>query len=292
MTDVGLRALAGDVPAWLLYPTAAEPRTERFGPYALDVARDADHAAGARLVVISHGTGSTPWAYRGMAMTLARAGFDVALIEHPGNHRRDNRLADTDENLTGRPRHVRAVIDAAVAAGVSAEAVAIVGHSLGGYTALAAVGGRAMNLPPEVTPERRARAGDGGDGDAELAALAYPIATDPDPRITAAALLAPAIGFFMADGALAGVRARLFVRTGEHDQVCATRQVAFALRSFPGSLELAEVAGANHFAFQSPFPPELVHPGFPPSQDTPGFDRARYQDQLCEELIAWLRAHA
>ncbi|MFL5350272.1 MAG: hypothetical protein ACJ8AT_36315 [Hyalangium sp.] len=36
---------------------------------------------------MSHGTGGSPWTYRGMAAHLARAGFVVALPEHPGNNR-------------------------------------------------------------------------------------------------------------------------------------------------------------------------------------------------------------
>ncbi|MEO8699603.1 MAG: alpha/beta fold hydrolase [Kofleriaceae bacterium] len=269
------------VPAWLVYPTAGEPRTERFGPYSLDVARDAAMiGTGLRVVVISHGTGSTPWAYRGMATALAVAGFAVILVEHPGDSRRDNSLANTDANLVNRPRHLRLAIDAALAdPGLAPDRVAVIGHSLGGYTALAVAGGRAMNLPPAISRSAPLE---------ELARHAYPIATEADPRIAAAVLLAPAIGFFMAETALAAVTAPVLVRTGEHDAICATAAVRFALRSHPGRIDLVEVAGANHFAFQSPFPPELVRPEFPPSQDSPGFDRAAYQRGLYDEVAAFL----
>ena len=49
---------------------------------------------------------------RPIALHLARAGFVVALPEHPGNNRSDNSLANTAVNLANRPRHVRLVLDA------------------------------------------------------------------------------------------------------------------------------------------------------------------------------------
>ena len=101
--NVGYRALAvrddvqgARVPVHVLYPTEAMARTETFGRYEIDVATDAP-VAGERLplVAVSHGTGGTPWGYRGLATHLARAGFAVALVEHPGNSRADNSLENT-----------------------------------------------------------------------------------------------------------------------------------------------------------------------------------------------------
>ncbi|MCA9674067.1 MAG: alpha/beta hydrolase, partial [Myxococcales bacterium] len=91
------------VPLALLYPTTAATAPTRFGPYPLDVARDADVAGDALpLVVVSHGNGGSPWAYRGLAAHLVGAGLAVAMVEHPGNSRRDNALAGTDDNLRNR----------------------------------------------------------------------------------------------------------------------------------------------------------------------------------------------
>jgi predicted dienelactone hydrolase len=49
------------IPLHILYPTNAAAHTERFGPYALDVAKDAASVGDdLPLVLISHGTGGTP----------------------------------------------------------------------------------------------------------------------------------------------------------------------------------------------------------------------------------------
>src|SRR5665647_1123927 len=80
------------IPLWLLYPTSEPERVEQFGNYSLAVATNAA-IEGERLplVVISHGTSSTPWVLRDLAADLARAGFVVALLAHPGNTRRDDK---------------------------------------------------------------------------------------------------------------------------------------------------------------------------------------------------------
>lgn len=285
------------VPCWLLYPTSGAPRVEPFGPYPVEVAMNASvEGEGLPLVVLSHGNAGTPWSHRGLAVHLAREGFVVAAIEHPGNSRSDNSLADATgvpkvANLESRPRHVRLVADAAfadaeVGGRLRSGRVAVVGHSIGGYTALAAAGGRAMTFPDDVDLARRMSPDEG------TARLAFPVATGADPRVRAAVLLAPALGWFMADDALSAVRVPLMVRVGERDLLCSKGLVERALRSVPerSLIDLVEVPNAGHFSFQSPFPPSMSGPHFPPSQDPPGFDRARYQETLQAEVAAFLRA--
>jgi predicted dienelactone hydrolase len=302
---VGCRAITtfdpvqrASVPAWVLYPArdgAREPA--RFGPFALDVAIDAaPAAAGLRAVVISHGSGGTPWSHRDLAVHLAREGFAVVMIEHAGNSRRDNSFGSPSGRvkaamLQHRPRHVRLAFDAAlgdplVGPHLGPEGFAIVGYSIGASTALAAAGGHAMTVPDDVDDARLATP------DADLARLAFAVATEPDPRVRAAVLLVPAIAFFRAEGALRDVAIPLLVRTAERDAICPAGAVAHALRSLPDAarVERADVPGAGHFSLQSPYPPELA--GIPPAQDPPGFDRARYQPILHADVTAFLRSTA
>jgi len=267
------------VPVRVLYPTDASPRTESFGPYTIDVAVDGP-ISGERLplVVISHGNGGTPFGYRGLATHLAREGFAVALVEHPGNSRNDNSLAGKPENLANRPRHVRLAISAAFADAVLGprlvpESAAVLGHSIGGYTALAVAGGKPMVMPNE-TP----------DG------VAHPVFVEKDPRVRAVVLFAPALPWLMAPGALVDVSVPVFVRTGERDEMTPPYWVEGILRALPEGtrLDYAVVPGAGHFAFFWPVPAALG-PGFPPGQDPPGFDRAAYQPQLYGEVLGFLR---
>jgi predicted dienelactone hydrolase len=285
---VGCRALdvvdavqGARVPLWVLYPARAPERLEHFGPYPLDVATGAP-VEGERLplVVISHGNNGSPWTYRGMAAHLARAGFVVALLEHPGNSRSDGSLAGTAANLENRPRHVRLVLDAVfedehLGKRLSPAGAGVIGHSIGAYTALAVAGGRPSAFAHE-SPDGQPRA--------------VPVVRDL--RVRALVLLAPASVWFMPQGALAGVDLPILMRTGELDQHAPAMHAEIILRGLPdpGRIDHRVVPGAGHFAFQSPFPPAMTRPDFPPSQDPAGFDRVAFQPVLHAEIETFLRA--
>lgn len=271
------------IPLWLLYPTHAKEQSECFGMYSFDVAMNAP-VVGEQLplVLISHGKGGTPWGYRATASYLARSGFVVALPEHPGNSRNDNSLDGTVANLENRPRHLCLVIDAAFAdvelgKRLAPGGVAVIGHSMGGYTALAAAGGHPAALPNQV-PEGRAR----------------PLTVASDPRIRALVLLAPAVPWYMLIGSLAEVAVPILLRVAEKDEYLPPEHAEIVLRGVPDRSRIDHqiVPGAGHFAFVTPFPPALTRPEFPPSQDPPGFDRPAYLQHLHAELLTFLRAHA
>ena len=284
---VGLRAADLDdpargvrVPVTLLYPARTLGAAVRFGPYQIVAARDAA-PDGERmpLVVVSHGTGGSPYTYRDLASHLARAGFAVALVVHPGNNRDDDRLARTVQNLEDRPRHLRLAIDAAygdavVGPRLRPDAVAVVGHSMGGYTALAVAGGRPMSSPHD-TPSGPPQ----------------PVPVTRDARVRALVLLAPATVWYAHEGALSEVRVPILLRTGEKDELAppffgdlVVNGVADA-----AAVDHAVVPGAGHFAFMTPFPAQMARPGFLPAQDPEGFDRAAYLPGLYAEVEAFLR---
>lgn len=266
------------IPVRLLYPAGAAERVERFGPYELNVAMDAPPEGNAcPVVVISHGRGGSSLTYRDLAMSLARTGFVVALPEHPGNNRLDNSLDRTIANLENRPRHVRLVLDALFAdpiftARLSSGGVAVIGHSIGGYTALALAGGRPTTGPYE-------REGPG-----------LPVRVVADPRVRALVLFAPACGWFWPDRALADVDVPILLLTAEKDAFAADLHVDFVRRGVrdPDKVESRVIPNAGHFSFHSPFPLSMRRADFPPSQDPEGFDRAAFQPALHAEVMSFL----
>ncbi len=268
------------LPASVLYPAHAPAQTERFGPYAMELASGADVAPGPPrpLVVVSHGNNGSPWTHRGLAAHLAQAGFVVAMVEHLGNSRSDGSLAGTVANLQNRPRHVRLTLDAVEAAMGSAVDVTrtgIVGHSIGAYTALAVAGGKASCAPSEAP-----------DG----VPFALPVVKG-DSRVRGLVLLAPAAGWFWAEGSLADVHLPILLESGELDELAPEMHAQVILRGVPdrGQVQHRIVPGAGHFSFQTPFPPAMVRPDFPPSQDPPGFDRAAFQPILHRDIEAFFR---
>lgn len=278
--QLGCRALAlrdpvqgADIPLHLVYPTAAPATPHAFGPHAIELADDAPPSGRALpLAVISHGNQGTPWGYRGLTAHLVQHGFAVALPEHIGNSRRDNSLAGTPQNLANRPRHIRLAIDAALADPILGPhlsgTAAIIGHSFGGYTALAAAGGRPMSLPSEEP-----------DGAGKR------IAVERDARIAAVVLLAPALPWLMLPGALAEVTVPVLVRTAERDDITPPAFIDHVLRGLPTDSKC--IAGAGHFAFFYPVPDALRR--LPVGQDPAGFDRASIQPALHADIVAFLR---
>jgi predicted dienelactone hydrolase len=266
------------IPLALLYPALGVEATEHFGPYALDVARDAPPLDGTwPLVLVSHGNGGTPWAYREMARHLVQAGFVVALPAHTGNTRNDNQLAGTAANLANRPRHVSLSIDAALAdpvlgSHIAATGVGVIGHSIGGYTALAAAGGK-----PWTGPQER------------KGAEPSPVPVTPDARIRSLVLLNPATFWFIGES-LRAVHLPILLRTGGKDALTPAEHARAVINGVADAalVEHEEIAGAGHFAFMSKFPPEMTRPNFPPSQDPPGFDRQAIQPAFFADLVEFL----
>jgi predicted dienelactone hydrolase len=268
MTNIGLRSLTvGDIPVYQLYATDAPMTSQTFGPHSFDAAVDATpRHADMPVVVISHGMQGTPWGYRGLSMHLARAGFLVVLVEHPGDSRRDGSLAGSAAILAHRPRHIRVVLDS-----LGVERAAIIGHSMGGYTALAVAGGKPMALPNQ-TP----------DG------IAHSVDVERDPRVKCAVLLAPALPWFIAPDSLVAVDVPVMVRVGERDTDAPPFFIEPIVKRVR-QLDYAVVPGAGHFAYFYPVPPPLMR--LPPGHDPPGFDRAGYQPHLYRDVESFLAQH-
>lgn len=141
------RSLVGA--AW--YPTASigQPTLIEDGPVwkGFEAVRAAAPAAGPfPLVVLSHGwTGN--WRNEAwLATALARRGALVAAIDHPGTTSLDHASAETPK-LWERARDIGRVIngiaaDPRFAGRIDMGRIAVIGHSMGGWTAVAAAGGR------------------------------------------------------------------------------------------------------------------------------------------------------
>ncbi|MBH8558251.1 alpha/beta hydrolase family protein [Hymenobacter negativus] len=264
-------------PLLVLYPSRTPGQPETVGPYTLDVALDAPIEPGPfPLVLISHGTGGTPLTHRLLAHFLARHGFVVGLVRHHANHRDDNSWHNTPDNLVARPRHLSLAIDGLLAefgGALRPNWVALIGHSLGGYTALALAGGQPGTLPHEHT-----------DGTPQ------PIPVVADARVQALVLLAPATVWYRAAKALRNVRVPILLMVGEKDEWTPDFHAQIVLNGVADRQQVQHrvVANAGHYSFFSPFPPGRTGPAFPPSQDPPGFDRMQFQGEMQAEILQFL----
>ena len=181
------------------------------------------------LVVISHGSGGRPGTHQHLAEVLVGCGYVVAVPEHPGNHRGDNSQAQSLENFERRPRQLSEVIDVCQAEFGLLETV-VVGHSLGGYTALMLAGAVADVMGQRVAGYR-------------------------DERVKGLVLMAPSASWFGGAGALDGVRLPVLVFSGGRDTIAPAWHAEIVERGVAGARH-ERIAMATHYSFLSPSPVE------------------------------------
>jgi predicted dienelactone hydrolase len=95
------------------YPSTAKDQSSSLGGYQIDAAPDAQIAIGRfPLLMLSHGNNGTPLALHDLATSLARKGFVVVAVIHPGDNAQDHSRLGTLSNLYGRPIQISEAISA------------------------------------------------------------------------------------------------------------------------------------------------------------------------------------
>lgn len=289
-----------DIAVW--YPTGAAARPATLGPYTADVALNATPLTGKRpLIIASHGTGGQRLNHLEIAGGLARAGYLVVALTHPGDNYQDSAYAGTARLFSERPRQVSLLLDALLASPdwsplIDARRIGFYGHSAGGYTGLALLG-----ATPSIAAILRHCAANydadanfcpsGGKARAvESARNADRIPALPnraDARIRAAALTAPLAAAFTAE-ALASIRAPLRLYVPEADTILAPAfHGRFAAAQVPGA-ELVNVPGAGHFAPNTKIAlTGVTYRGVNLNDDPAGFDRAAWIAATTREMALW-----
>ncbi|OQW73500.1 MAG: dienelactone hydrolase [Proteobacteria bacterium ST_bin13] len=271
------------------YPASGTPARQQLGLYAHEV------IAGARvpsdrhpLIVFSHGTGGDFAGHVDTAVALARAGFIVAALTHPGDNWRDTSRATRIEE---RPAALSATITYMVQtwrdrASIDADRVGAFGFSAGGFTVLAAAGGR-----PDLTRLQDHCAQHPKFFDCALikaqkrtTAPAWPNLRDA--RIKAIVVAAPALGFTFDRAGLAGVRVPVQLWRADNDQILPTPYYADAVRAaLPGKPEFHSVADAGHFDFLAPCANPAIMPQL--CKSAQGFDRAAFHASFDVAIVAF-----
>jgi len=287
----------GAIQTVVWYPTTTPASLIKLGPFDLDVAINSEPEAGAHpFIVISHGTGGSNLGHHDTAIYLARHGFVVATPMHPGDNFQDTSAYGTDAQLFGRPRHVKAVLDAVVAHPVFGRVVdtariGIVGMSAGGYTALVLVGGkpdfsklgaycREQPADPWVCGGRKSEAPPGVTDWALVR----------DPRIKSAVLLAPALGPAFDRAGLADVRVPIRLYRPEADEVLRHPYNAEHVRlMLPRAPEYSELPDAGHYVFLAPCSPVLARQAPQICVDPSGVDRGALHARLNAEIEDFFR---
>lgn len=294
----------GDSPLALgiWYPSAAPVPAVPNTPFRQALAIDAP-VAGENLpvVVISHGYGGWLGGHADTAKVLAEAGYVVVAMTHTGNNYEDN-AAPASRWMIDRPRHVARTVDFVLRdwkgrGHLDTRRIGLFGFSAGGYTALVSIGGvpDIAGVPDYCNAHPAdyvCASGILGDiakiGAPKMSASAFV----NEPRIMAAVIAAPGLGFaFNADG-LKEVRVPIQLWSGEKDDRVSTAENAAHVRdALPVEPEFHAVRGAGHFAFMAPCKPELqaLEPAVWAEicADGDGFDRALFKQDFNTAVVAF-----
>jgi predicted dienelactone hydrolase len=254
---------------WLLFPCIDKSQSIKIGPYSIDACPDGRFIKGKfPLVIISHGGGGSHLLYRVAALHLAKNGYIVAMPEHHGNNRNDNSLEGQNINLTLRTRHICLVIDTLLSdpelmAYIDSSQIFMIGHSMGGCTALAVAGA----VPWSGNREK--------------------IEVTHDERVKALVLFAPAAAWFQHPDSFRNVDLPILVFSAEHDTITPYWQSDLIKQSAknPALVTVKTVKNAGHLSFLAPFPESMKNKDFPPSQDPDGFDREAFHEALKVEVL-------
>jgi len=314
--NVGYRTIAvqdpltgESFPVALWYPTLAAPAPLfvtgslsrcrlpailcRAIAFEMPVTEGGPVAAGALgVIVISHGAGGMALLHRDLAMALASQGYVVAAPTHPRG--RGNDVSGVGV-WVGRPKQVSRVIDTVLEDGelgphIQRDRIGVVGHSNGGYTALAVAGARpstsAETAHCREHPDDTKFCGFGGTAAREAKREIGPLPELRDPRVRSIVLMAPNAARFT-DDALAKVTVPALVYAAEKDDLTRVQYHAERLARALPQVECVLVKGAGHFSFVASFPTALKIVAGEGARDPDGFDRDAFHEVVNREIVGF-----
>ena len=264
------------------YPAAAGAKEERIdlgppGKPLFIVGAVAQGAAFADakprpVILLSHGYGGTARMMGWFGVPLARAGYVVVAVDHPGNNGLDQMTTPGAILLWDRAQDLRAALDAAkadpaVGPHMDMRRVGVSGMSAGGYTSLVSLGARVdvqrllafclahpkdgICLPQKefalsMDDAKKALASPELAGEATHAGDDHSI-----PGLRGAFVMVPAVIQQMTPASLAAIKVPVAIILGDADEVAppATNGLV-AAKAIPHA-ELKSLPGVGHYDFLS-----------------------------------------
>ena len=265
----------------------------RWIAYEMPVALNTPVAAGTfGVIVISHGAGGMALLHRDLGMALGSQGFVVAAPTHPRGKGNDTSGVDV---WVGRPKQVSSVIDAVLEDGtlrshIERERIGVVGHSNGGYTALAVAGAKpsasAVAAHCREHPDDVRFCASGGTATRDAIGEVRDLPGLRDPRVRAIVVMAPNAAPFT-DDALVKVTVPVLVYAAENDDLTRVQYHSERLaRALPWT-ECVLVKGAGHFSFVASFPTALKIVAGEGARDPDGFDRDALHEVMNREIVGF-----
>lgn len=285
---------SGPLAVALWYPTIGRPMPTTFvGGTLLSVVRDGPvYGEALPLVVLSHGNNGSALSHVDLAMALANAGYIVVAPTHAGDNFADPSRQSSPSLFNQRAEQLSATLSYALEqwAGkphIDRDRIGAYGMSAGAFTVLTLAGAQ-----PDMT---RIPAHCAAHPEFICTVLEHtqsPLLTDAsrvspfeaDPRIKAASIAAPGLGFTLADG-LSDVRIPVQLWWGSEDDTVPYASNAGVVATGLGRrAEVHVLEGARHLSFLAPC--RLLKPATA-CTDAAEFDREAAHTRMNAEVIAF-----
>lgn len=277
------------------YPSQTKGQPVAMGPTTMSVAVNGfAQGKSLPLVVMSHGTGGSFLGHFDTAIALADAGYVVVAVTHTGDN-----YADQSRSLDvmDRPRQISRVIDHMLStwdghATIDPARIGIFGFSSGGFTTLVNIGG----VPDfsKIGPMCRQYPGDfacqliAKGGSTSAVPRTSPTSPAADPRIKAAVVAAPALGFTFSPDGLKSVQVPVQLWRAEDDVILPHPRFAEAVRlALPVAPDYHVVPKAGHFDFLAPCSSALASMVPAICASAAGFDRAAFHASFDAEVLSF-----
>jgi predicted dienelactone hydrolase len=300
----------------LWYPSTAAEQSLDVGPPGKPIflagraAADAPFADDARraLILVSHGFGGSARSMAWFGTALARAGYVVVAVDHPGTNGVEGVTAEGAYAPWERPRDLQAALDKvladpALAAHVDQDRIGVAGFSLGGFTSLVELGARPdfeqfqafcagpkrdaicgpqIEYPVDIRKQPSVLAEPG------MAAIDADQKADlSDPRVKAAFTIAPAVIQALDFESLRRISKPVAIALGDADTVAPPpTNGELAAKLIPGAA-IDVIPGVGHYDFIPECGPGAAALPAAYCADKPGVSRRAAHERVAGEAVVF-----
>jgi predicted dienelactone hydrolase len=251
------------------------------------------------LIVMSHGQSCDRFTIAWLAEVLAANGYIVAAMDHYGNTW-NNKIPELYARPWERPQDISFVIDQLLSSSqfkdsIDQTKIGFAGYSLGGGTGLWIAGAQTSKIDHDVIKSncQRDLAGVVPLEMIETIDFSKACGSYRDNRVSAAMLMAPALGWLFEEDSLKKISIPVYIVAPEKDQIVPIEQNAkiFAKKIAHASLKIL-YGDVNHFVFLNR--PSAVGKRFLEAkycEDPANTDRKKIHDEIAKTTLIFFDDH-
>jgi predicted dienelactone hydrolase len=281
--------------AAVFYPTKAITGSTAIGPLEIAAVQDAPLRQGRYpLVLLSHGNAASMLSQHDIASALAKRGFVVAAIEHPGDNFRDESGLGTDRVWVGRNLQLIALLDFLLAHPDFAQQldptqIGVAGFSAGAYTALLMIGAKPKFDLLQTYCERHKSVL--CSHNSRVRVSSPPFTVQADARVRAAFIMSP-VGAFFDSTSLSDIKAPVYIYAAANDSILPIQSNVLPLhKALQTIVNYSEIPGADHFIFLSPCTAKMKAITPKLCTDPQGVDRVEIHQKLIVDAADFFREY-